>query len=53
MFISRLYIDWQDKTSAAESFARLKELWYDRDVLIVEGHYPSLVWEMIYLHRQN
>lgn len=36
-FISRPYIDWQDKTSAAESFARLKELWYDRDVLIVEG----------------
>lgn len=36
-FISRPYIDLEDKSPAASSFAKLKQLWQDRDILIVEG----------------
>lgn len=36
-FISRPYMDLADKTPAAGYFAKLKELWEDRDILIVEG----------------
>lgn len=36
-FISRPYIDLEDKVPAAESFAKLKQIWQGQDVLIVEG----------------
>lgn len=36
-FISRPYIDLEDKSPATSSFAKLKQLWQDRDILIVEG----------------
>lgn len=36
-FISRPYIDLEDKMPSAGYFAKLKELWQDKDLLIVEG----------------
>lgn len=36
-FLSRPYIDLEDKSLAAPIFASLKDLWEDKDVLIVEG----------------
>ena len=36
-FISRPYIDLEDKTPSAGYFAKLKHLWQDKDLLIVEG----------------
>lgn len=36
-FISRPYIDFADKSKAKDQFDKLKSLWKDRDILIVEG----------------
>lgn len=36
-FISRPYIDLEDKSLSGRYFEKLKALWQDRDVLIVEG----------------
>lgn len=36
-FISRPYIDLVDKSLSVGYFAKLKQLWNDRDILIVEG----------------
>lgn len=36
-FISRPYIDLEDKMPSAGYFAKLKQLWQDKDLLIVEG----------------
>lgn len=36
-FISRPYIDLEDKTPSVGYFAKLKQLWQDKDLLIVEG----------------
>ena len=36
-FISRPYIDLEDMTPSAGYFAKLKKLWQDKDLLIVEG----------------
>ena len=36
-FISRPYIDLEDKTPSAGYFSKLKQLWHDKDLLIVEG----------------
>jgi len=36
-FISRPYIDLEDKTPSEGYFAKLKQLWQDKDLLIVEG----------------
>lgn len=36
-FISRPYMNWQDKRLAQGYFAKLRQLWDDRDILIVEG----------------
>lgn len=36
-FISRPYIDLEDKSGAVASFAGLNKLWANRDILIVEG----------------
>lgn len=36
-FISRPYIDWQDKSHCERWFSKLKKLWQDKDLLIVEG----------------
>ena len=35
-FISRPYIDLEDKTPSAGYFAKLKQLWQDKDLLILE-----------------
>lgn len=37
-FVSRPYIDLADKSAAAGYFEKLKTLWQNRDVLIVEGN---------------
>ena len=36
-FISRPYIDLEDKTPSAGYFTKLKQLWQDKDLLIVES----------------
>ncbi|GGI64148.1 SP_1767 family glycosyltransferase [Limosilactobacillus caviae] len=36
-FISRPYIDLVDKSKSADAFAKLKRLWEEKDILIVEG----------------
>lgn len=36
-FLSRPYIDLEDKSSAKDYFEHLKDLWADKDILIVEG----------------
>ncbi len=36
-FLSRPYIDLADKSPAKESFAKLKQMWDKKDLLIVEG----------------
>ena len=38
-FISRPYMDLVDKSPSARYFDKLKALWQDRDLLIVEGKY--------------
>lgn len=38
-FLSRPYIDMKDKSNAATYFSKLKTLWTNRDILIVEGKY--------------
>ncbi|MBB1070203.1 SP_1767 family glycosyltransferase [Limosilactobacillus sp. RRLNB_1_1] len=36
-FISRPYIDLVDKSKSSDAFAKLKRLWEEKDILIVEG----------------
>lgn len=36
-FISRPYMDLKDKTTSVAHFEKLKQLWDERDILIVEG----------------
>lgn len=36
-FISRPYIDYEDKSKAKDQFEKLKSIWENRDILIVEG----------------
>jgi len=36
-FVSRPYIDFEDKTQANEQFAKLKSIWKGRDLLLIEG----------------
>lgn len=36
-FLSRPYMDWQDKSQSEKWFAKLQQLWQDKDLLIVEG----------------
>ena len=36
-FVSRPYIDFEDKSQAKSQFEKLKSIWKDRDLLIVEG----------------
>lgn len=36
-FISRPYIDYEDKSKAKGQFEKLKSIWENRDILIVEG----------------
>lgn len=40
--ITRPYMDWKDKSKTAERFEALKELWQNRDLLIVEGSQTKL-----------
>lgn len=41
-FITRLYLDVQDKTRCAGWFNKLKQVWCDRDIVIVEGYKSRL-----------
>ena len=36
-FVSRPYIDYEDKSKAKGQFEKLKSIWENRDILIVEG----------------
>ena len=36
-FVSRPYIDYEDKSKAEGQFEKLKSIWENRDILIVEG----------------
>ena len=36
-FITRPYIDYADSCEACDKFRRLRELWQDRDITIIEG----------------
>lgn len=36
-FISRFYIEMEDKSTAGERFKKLKQFWEGRDIVIVEG----------------
>ena len=36
-FVSRPYIDFEDKSQAKDQFEKLKSIWKNRDLLIVEG----------------
>ncbi|MBP2622964.1 SP_1767 family glycosyltransferase [Streptococcus oricebi] len=38
-FISRPYMDLEDKGPAASYFAKLKQIWQDQDLLLVEGRH--------------
>lgn len=38
-FISRPYIDWKDKSNSAKYFNKLKKIWNNQNILIVEGKY--------------
>ena len=40
--VTRLYIDHKDKSKAEERFDKLKRLWENRDILIVEGEQSRL-----------
>ena len=40
--VTRLYVDHKDKSKAEERFSKLKRLWTDRDILIVEGQQSRL-----------
>lgn len=40
--VTRLYIDYKDSGRTAEWFARLKQLWQDKHLLIVEGEKTHL-----------
>lgn len=41
-FITRLYLDWKDKTKCEGWFNKLKQIWHERDVVIVEGYQSRL-----------
>jgi glycosyltransferase family protein len=40
--VTRLYIDHKDKSRAKERFSKIKNLWKDRDIVIVEGEKSRL-----------
>ena len=40
--VTRLYVDHKDKSKAEERFKKLKKLWTNRDILIVEGEQSRL-----------
>ena len=40
--VTRLYMDHKDKSKAEERFKKLKKLWTNREVLIVEGEQSRL-----------
>ncbi|MEY8531423.1 SP_1767 family glycosyltransferase [Lactobacillus taiwanensis] len=42
-FISRPYIDRIDKSKSAHWFDKLKQIWKDKDILIVEGNFTRSV----------
>lgn len=40
--MTRLYIDYKDKSKSEERFEKLKSVWKDRDIVIVEGEFSKL-----------
>lgn len=41
-YVSRPYILYRDKSHAKKIFSLLKKVWYNRDILIVEGNYSKM-----------
>lgn len=41
-YISRFYIDYEDKKNASKTVELLKKIWLNQDVLIVEGEFSRL-----------
>lgn len=40
--MTRLYIDYDDKSQAGNRFKMIKQIWYQRDVLLIEGEKSRL-----------
>lgn len=40
--ISRCYYDWKDKSNCKKWFEKMKQIWYNRDVVFVEGEESRL-----------
>lgn len=40
--MTRIYIDYKDKSKAGERFEKLKSVWKNRDIVIVEGEFSKL-----------
>lgn len=40
--LTRLYMDYKDKSKVGERFKKLKSIWKDRDIVIVEGEFSKL-----------
>lgn len=41
-FISRCYLEWQDKSKCACWFQKLKQIWQDKDIVFIEGEKSRL-----------
>jgi len=42
-FISRFYLDYENKSQVEKTIKNLKKIWQNRDVLIIEGEFSR--WE--------
>lgn len=40
-FISRPYMDYKDKVSSKIYFDKIKSIWFERDVILIEGRYTK------------
>lgn len=40
--MTRLYMDYEDKSNCSRWFEKIKRIWEDRDIVIVEGEYSKL-----------
>ncbi|MDR3572607.1 MAG: SP_1767 family glycosyltransferase [Anaerolineaceae bacterium] len=41
-YMTRLYLDFADKSKCEDWFAKMKKIWHEREVVIVEGHQSRL-----------
>ncbi|EKN69391.1 hypothetical protein BABA_10036 [Neobacillus bataviensis LMG 21833] len=51
--VTRLYIDYKDKTKATERFLKFRKLWEGREVVLVEGNKSRLGIGNDLLHNAN